>query len=111
MSKTFGCDVTGLSWGVFKTHKVGETVKVAEDSDENGKVTDEKAYSRQVTEEGTFSLNGAAPRAGTKIDMGNGSKLITDISYTKKNDGYAEGSVTLKQSDASTQDEYDEPTT
>lgn len=110
MGKTFGCDTTGLSWGVFKTHKTDDKAKIAKDSDENGKVTDEQAYSRTLTEEGTFSLNGAVPRSGTKIDLGGGSKLITSISVTKKNDGYAEGTVTTEQDDESTQVEYEEDT-
>lgn len=106
MSKTLGCDVTGLSWGVFQTHQESESAEIAKCKDESGKVTDEAAISRTATETGTFVLNGAVPRAGTLLNLGGSEKLITQISTEKKNDGHATGSVTTEKSDSATQVPY-----
>jgi hypothetical protein len=111
MGKTFGCDTSGLSWGVGQKHSVGTKADVAKCRDEDGKVTDEQAYSVTETEKLDFVLNGDPPRAGTKYNLGGSSKLAIDANVDYKNDGYAEGSITTERSDDSTQVEYDAPST
>lgn len=107
MAKTFGCDTTGLTWGVGQKHSLSEKGELVKCKDEMGKVTDECIPSVTKTEKLDFVLNGTAPTVGTKYNLGGSEKLATDVEITYKNDGYAEGSITTERSDDSTQTEYD----
>lgn len=83
---------------------ITETAEIADARDEDGKVTDQKAYSKTVeaTSEGLYngdSLGGA----GVSLAIGSVTGLVTSQSTNETNTGYKTVSVTVQKKDSATQ--------
>lgn len=102
----FGVTSTG-GYGILQSLSETETAEIAEGRSALGKVTDQKAYSKTVeaTAEGLFNgdtLGGA----GTSLQIGSVTGLITNQSKGQTNTGYQTISATVQKKDAATQVAY-----
>jgi len=106
MALSFGVTSTG-GYGVLQSLSESSTAEIAEARDENGKVTDQKAYSKtnEATAEGIFDGDSVAD-AGASLTVGSLTGLITSVSKTESNTDYKRVSVTIQKKDAATQSAY-----
>jgi hypothetical protein len=91
----------------------GESLKKAQATDEDGKVTDEAGVSRtrKVVIKGFHKTAGTPPHAGEILTVDSGTVLIDDVKKTEKGGEYRQLEITGSKADDATLTAYDEPTT
>lgn len=103
MSLVFGVTSTG-GYGVLQSLSETETAEIAEARDAGGKVTDMKAYSKtkEASADFLFDDTDVMAGAGTSLQVGSVTGLITSISKSEENTGYKKGTVTVQTKDSAT---------
>lgn len=103
----FGVTSTG-GYGVLQSLQETESVEIAEGRDADGKVTDQKAYSKtsEAQSEGLFDTGDSVAGAGTSLTIGSLTGLITNKQVSEENTGYKKISVTVQKKDSATQVAY-----
>lgn len=111
MARQFGI-ITNTSGGVtdvvINSCEKSGSVEVAEARDEQGKVTDRKAYSKQTSYNirGLLNASGASIEAGDVITFGGVSYLVTNATQTESNTAYVEYAITADTADSATNEAY-----
>lgn len=119
MARQFGIltTISGLSSTmVINNVDESESVEIAEGRDENGYVTDRKAYSKTTTVTGdglldTNSIPPSAVSAGATITINSKTFLIESCSVKQANNDFAKVSFTATCKDAATASAYTAPST
>lgn len=110
MAKQFAISTiyqTGVtSYGVASEVSKKTSVETATARDEDGKVTDEIAYSKRtsITIDGT--LSGTAPAAGDVLTVDGATYLIKSVEVKESNSAYSTFTLTAEKDDAATQVGY-----
>lgn len=110
MAKTFGITAayqTGITaYGVAQEVTRTSAAETATARDENGKITDEKAYSRKATYNIRAILNGTPPEAGDQLTISAETYLIKSVEVREQNTNYCELTITAEKDDDATQVAY-----
>lgn len=106
MSLSFGVTSTG-GYGVLQSATKTSTAEIADARNAEGKVTDQKAYSKtnEVSAEALFNGETLA-EAGAELTVGGLAGLITNISKSESNTDFQRVSVTVQKKDAATLSAY-----
>ena len=107
MARTFGITGTAPTAVVLNTLTVNKKPEIAEARDEDGKVTDRKAYSltETVSVEGLVDGTGF-PEGGQTASIGGKTFMCEDSTVTEKNVDYQRYAATLTKKDSETQVAY-----
>jgi hypothetical protein len=108
MALTFGVPATGSAYGVFQRQQSKATAEIADARGEDGKVTDQKAFSKEVQASGSFLViaGGSVPDVGTSVTLFGLTGLVADVSTQVENTNYKSGEITVTKKDAATQSAY-----
>ena len=106
MARVYGITSIGLV-GVLQTVTKSQSVEIAEALGADGKVTDQKAYSKTNTVKAEYLFDGAEPpEAGTTISFGGKTYLIKSVEKSESNKEYQKGSMELELKDNATISAY-----
>lgn len=105
MSLTFGVSSTA-TYGLLQEVSAASTAEVAEARDETGKVTYQKAYSKEAKGRVRYVLNGTSPAIGTTATVGGIAGLVTSVTETENNTAYKTGEAEVSIKDAATLTAY-----
>ena len=115
MARQFGIITTsaGVTGIVTNSMSTKESADVAEARDENGKVTDVKAYSRRTTFDirGVMDSASIAVHAGDSVTLGGKTCIVKSVDVSESNTGFAEASVSAEAVDSAAVSAYDGGTT
>ena len=108
MALTFGVPTTNSTYGLFQRQQKKSTAEIADARGEDGKVTDQKAFSKEVQTSGSFLViaGGSIPSIGTSVTLYGETGLVADVSEQVENTNYKSGEITVTKKDAATQAAY-----
>jgi len=111
MARQFGIITTsaGVAGIVTNSFSTKESADVAEARDENGKVTDVKAYSRRTTYDlrGVMDSASISVHAGDSVILGGKTCIVKSVDVSESNTGFAEASVSAEAVDSAAVSAYD----
>ena len=113
MARQFGVLTTAddvVTAAMLQTSETTATAEIAEARDNNGKVTDQKAYSKTQEVRMDYLIDSGdtdLPAAGAEVETSALTGLATNVSRSETNTGYATGSFTVQLKDAADQVEID----
>jgi len=110
MAKQFAISTiykTGVtSYGVASEVSKKTSVETAVARNEDGKVTNEIAYSKKTSIDINGTLDGAAPSAGDTLTIDSVTYLIKSVEVKESNTAYSTFTLTAEKDDAATQVGY-----
>lgn len=108
MALTFGVPTTSSAYGVFQRQQSRKSAEIADARGEDGKVTDQQAFSKEEQVTGSFLViaGGTLPEPGASAVLFGLTGLVTEITNQVENTNYKTGDITLSKKDAATQVAY-----
>jgi pyridoxine 5'-phosphate synthase PdxJ len=103
MARQFGIitTTTGITGIVVNSLTTSNSAEIAEARDENGKITDLKAYSKAETISVSGLLDGSiGVQAGAKLTLNSVDYIIESVEISETNTGYTEVSLTARTADS-----------
>jgi hypothetical protein len=107
MALTFGV-TSGKAYGIFQRLQTKKTAEIADARGEDGKVSDQKAFSKEEQVTGSFLVvsGGSVPVIGASETLFGLTGLVADVSEQAENTNYRSGEITVTKKDAATQVAY-----
>lgn len=106
MATSFGVSSTG-GYGYLQTVNTATNAEIASVRDTDGKIVEEKAYSRAKEVSFEAVLNGETlAEAGASLTVGDLTGLITTIAVAESATDFQRVSATIRKTDAATQTQY-----
>ena len=99
----FGTDAT-TTYGIIQSMSKNETAEIAEARDHEGKVIEQKAYSKgtEVQIEALFDSTATLPTAGSTVTIDTVEYLVSSCNVTSSNTEFKKASITATKKDSAT---------